>query len=114
MAKVSGSGKKVFIRSCDPGAGRRPVAPDAAIRRAATLLQIHNEVEVTLIDQFRETGLSVRDAECAALAIARSPELQVLVQIPEAELKPDQVSDAISASIPAVSEECDLTPTSSA
>jgi hypothetical protein len=108
MATVRRDGSRVALRSCDPGAAPALSSPDAAIVRARNLLVAHNEIEVALVGQAKAAGMPLRTVRCAALEFVRSPQLSVVLALPEADVTPAQVRDAISAAAPAVRTACGL------
>ena len=108
MATVRRDGGRVAMRSCDPGAGSALSSPDAAIVRARNLLVAHNEIEVALVRQTKAAGLPLRTVRCAALELVRSPQLSVVLALPEADVSAAQARDAISAAAPAVRSACGL------
>ena len=106
MAEIGRRGPAVTFFSCDPGATADLTSPDAALARAATLLQIHDELEAALVSDFADAGMPARVAQCAALGVVTSPQMAVVIRTPEADLKPKQVTKAIMDSADAVREEC--------
>jgi len=108
MATVRRDGNRVAMRSCDPGAASALASPDAAIARARNLLVAHNEIEVALVGQAKAAGMPLRTVRCAALEFVRSPQLSVVLALPEADVSATQVRDAISAAAPAVRSACGL------
>ncbi|MGZ4711957.1 MAG: hypothetical protein ACXV9S_03245 [Acidimicrobiia bacterium] len=107
-AEVRRRGVTIAVHSCDPGATSSLAWPDAGISQAANLLAAHNELEAGLVKQSTAAGVPVRFARCAALELVRSPQLTVLLSLPEDQVTSKQVQQAVEDAAPAVRDACGL------
>ncbi|MEP6625587.1 MAG: hypothetical protein ABJC79_14165 [Acidimicrobiia bacterium] len=95
MATVGRRGNAVTFRSCDPGARSKLTSPDAAIVRSGVLLDIHSEIEGGLVAEFVKAGRPASAASCFASEIARSPQIGLLIQIPERDITSEMARTAV-------------------
>ena len=95
MAEVGRRGNAVMVTSCDPGAKSALTSPDAAIERAGGLLDLHGEIEASLMKEVTKSGAPASTARCFALEIARSPQIAILLQQPESAITPEMAQSAV-------------------
>ena len=95
MAEVGRRGNAVMVTSCDPGTKSALTSPDAAIERAGTLLDLHGEIESSLMKEITTGGGPASTARCFALEISRSPQIAILLQQPESEITPEMAQSAV-------------------
>ncbi len=95
MASIGRRGEGITFRSCDPGAQSALTSPDAAIKRSGVLLDIHSELEGGLVAELARAGRPVSAASCFASEIARSPQIGLLIQVPEHDLTPAMARAAV-------------------
>lgn len=106
MATIGRRGSAVTFHSCDPGAKSALTSPDAAIERAANLLDLHSGLEGEIVADFVKNGQPISAASCLALGIARSPQVAVLMQLPDSEVTDKKVQDAVGAAADVVGPSC--------
>ncbi len=95
MAEVGRRGSAVMVTSCDLGTASALTSPDAAIDRAGGLLDLHGEIEASLMKEVRAAGAPASTARCFALEIARSPQISILLQQPESAITPEMAQSAV-------------------
>ena len=95
MAEVGRRGDAVLVTSCDPGAKSALTSPDAAIERAGSLLDLHGEIEASLMKEITKGGGPASAARCFALEIARSPQISILLQQPDSAITPEMAQKAV-------------------
>ncbi len=95
MAVVGRRGEAVMVTSCDPGAKSALTSPDAAIERAGAMLDLHGEIEASLMKEVTKAGAPASAARCFALEIARSPQIAILLQQPESSITPEMAQAAV-------------------
>ena len=106
MATVGRRGNAVTFHSCDPGAKSALTSPDAAIEQAGNLLDLHSGLEGEIVADFVKNGQPISEASCLALGIARSPQVAVLLLLPDAEVTDKKVQDAVGAAADVVGPHC--------
>ena len=95
MAEVGRRGSAVMVTSCDLGATSALTSPDAAIEQSGALLDIHGEIEASLMKEVTKAGAPASTARCFALEIARSPQIAILLAQPESAVTPEMGQDAV-------------------
>lgn len=95
MAAVGRRGSAVTVMSCDLGAKSALTSPDAAIERSGGLLDLHGEIEASLMKEVAKSGGPASAARCFALEIARSPQMAILLAQPESAITPEMARSAV-------------------
>ena len=95
MAEVGRRGDAILVTSCDPGAKSALSSPDAAIVEAGAMLDLHGEIEASLMKEVTKAGGPASAARCFALEIARSPQIAILLAQPESAITPKMAQDAV-------------------
>ena len=95
MAEVGRRGSAVTVMSCDLGAKSTLTSPDVAIERAGGLLDLHGEIEASLMKEVTKSGGPASAARCFALEIARSPQIAILLAQPESAITPEMAQSAV-------------------
>ncbi len=95
MAVVGRRGDAITVTSCDPGAESALASPDTAIVEAGAMLDLHGEIEASLMKEVTKAGAPASTARCFALEIARSPQIAILLAQPESAITPKMAQDAV-------------------
>ena len=95
MVEVGRRGDAIVVTSCDPGAKSALTSPDAAIVQAGAMLDLHGEIEASLMKEVTKAGAPASTARCFALEIARSPQIAILLTQPESAITPEMAQSAV-------------------
>lgn len=102
MATIGTRGDAITLDSCDPGVGATLSSPDAALTRAADLL----DMEAGIAKEAHDAGAPPSVARCFALKIVQSPEVAALLEMNEADVTPKMAQSAVTEAGKQAAETC--------